>query len=119
MNNPHRCVIDKNGYYKTLIIVETEEDENGAPTEVPRFYVLEKNEQLIEATPPDMTKAWWNGSDWEEKATPSEIEVMQKQRYEQSGLTWPPEPPEPTTEEIILDMVLDITYQQSMRELGI
>ena len=47
------CVVDADGAYKAFVIVQTKQDEDGAPTETVLGYKLAEGECLINAAPPD------------------------------------------------------------------
>jgi len=68
--NPHRCVVNRDSYYKTFVLLISKED----GTAVPYAYDLEPGETLIEAPPPsNMVAPRWTGNVWEETATPEQI----------------------------------------------
>lgn len=70
----HSCVIDRDDMYVTLVLVYLEPDDNGIVKENIQHYELKDGERLIDAPPPgNLVKAHWNGSTWEETATPEEI----------------------------------------------
>lgn len=88
MNYKHSCVIDAEGYYKTLVLVLLEPDENGQEQENIQYYTLQEGETLLDtAFPADILKARWNGTEWEETATPEELEQWRqsKQMWQVSG----------------------------------
>jgi len=87
--NPHRCVIDHDGYYKTFVLLINK----GDGTAIPYAYDLEPGEKLIEASPPsNMIAPRWISTAWEETATPEEIEAAKPE----------PQPPPPPTESELL-----------------
>lgn len=64
--NPHRCVIDRDGYYVEFVLVTERSDGSTAPN----GYTLNLGESLLEASPPsNMVAPRWNGSAWEETGT--------------------------------------------------
>lgn len=70
--NPHRCVIDRNGYYVTFVLLVEQANGDAAPY----AYTLKEGEALIEASPPsNMITPRWTGTAWVETATPEEIEA--------------------------------------------
>lgn len=84
MNYKHSCVIDAEGYYKTLVLVLLESDENGQEQENIQYYTLQEGETLLDTDfPADMLKARWNGTEWEETATLEELE-----QWRQSKQMW-------------------------------
>lgn len=74
----HCCVIDRNGYYVTFVSILLE-NANGEKREFIQGYTLKDGEKLLDVNPPSkMVRAHWNGSAWEEGATPEEIEKYYK-----------------------------------------
>lgn len=82
-NNPHRCVIDRDGYYVTFVLLVEQDDGSTAPYS----YSLKSGESLIETSPPSnmITPRWINGG-WREMATPEQIEAAKPEPL-------PPAPP--------------------------
>lgn len=81
MNYKHSCVIGAGGYYKTLVLVLLEPDENGRERENIQYYTLQESETLLDTDfPADMFKARWSGTEWEETATPEELEQWRKSK---------------------------------------
>ncbi len=75
MEYKHSCVIDAENYYKTLVLVFLEP----SGVENIQYYTLGENESLLDVKPPtEYVRAKWNGTDWEEGATPEEIEQWEK-----------------------------------------
>lgn len=71
LDNPHRCVIDQDGYYITLVLLIEQPDGSTAPY----AYMLCPGDTLIETPPPaNMLKPRWVDAAWEETASPKEIE---------------------------------------------
>lgn len=69
----HCCVVDANNNYVEFVLVHTK-NEKGEPIEEIDSYALKEGEWLLETLPPSkIIKAHWNGSAWEEAATPEEI----------------------------------------------
>ena len=72
IKNPHRCVIDDAGNYVEFVLLTEQQGGNMTPY----GYTLKEGETLIEAAPPsDMIKPRWAGGNWEEMATPEEVEA--------------------------------------------
>ena len=79
-DNPHRCVIDCDGYYVNFVLLVEQADGEA----VPYSYEMQPGESLIEATSPtNMIRPRWTGDAWEETASPEEVEAAK------------PEPPPP------------------------
>ena len=75
MEYKHSCVIDAQSYYKTLVLVLLEPDGAGGTAENIQYYTLGEGERLLDGKPPtEFIRPHWNGSAWEEGATPEEIE---------------------------------------------
>lgn len=117
MNYRHACVIDTKGYYKDFVQIRSEQNEDGEMEDRIYEYVLKPGESLLEVSPPgSFVRARWNGTAWEEGATPAEIEQWERENPA------PPEP-EPTEEQKRLaaleDQVTDTqvalveTYEQA------
>ncbi|MEG0017348.1 MAG: hypothetical protein RR879_05240 [Hydrogenoanaerobacterium sp.] len=69
MKYKHCCVIDENNDFKAFVQVLIKP--NG---EEIQSYIMKNSERLIDAAPPlNIVKAKWNGTAWEEMATPEEI----------------------------------------------
>ena len=111
MDYKHCCVVDTQGYYKTLVLVHLEPDEDGGPREMIQHYTLEEGERLIDKQQP--TKRPYAGADgfvrprwddetgaWVEGATNEEIVAWEAEHPA-------PEPPAPTPDE---QMRADIDY---------
>jgi len=65
-NNPHRCVIDRDGYYVTFVLLVEQADGSTAPYS----YSLKSGESIIDASPPsNMIALRWIGTAWEETGT--------------------------------------------------
>lgn len=83
MNNPHRCVIDRDGYYVTFVNID----------HIPKSFALTDGQSYIEASlPSNMLKPRWINSDWREIATPEQVESAKPV----------PLPPSPPTEAELL-----------------
>jgi hypothetical protein len=97
MNYKHSCVLDASGYYKTLVLVLLEPESAGSIRENIQYYALATGEQLLDTKlPTGYVRARWNGTTWEEGATPEEIE-----RWEQEHPQPPLPPPQPDPAETI------------------
>ena len=84
MNYKHCCVIDRQGYYVTNVLVHLEQNDQGALVDRIDTYILGTGESIIETSVPSgMLAPRWNGSIWVETATPEQIEAAK------------PEPPPP------------------------
>lgn len=82
MRNSHRCVIDSAGCYVEFVLL-IEQERDGETMLVPYAYELKEGEALLKAAVPvNMIKARWNGNNWEETATPEEIEAAQREKGE-------------------------------------
>lgn len=69
MGYRYSCVIDRTGYYKGLVMIQTEGEEERV-----QHYVLGPGERLLDASPPgNMARPKWDGSGWIEGATAEEI----------------------------------------------
>lgn len=84
--NPHRCVIDSDGFYKTLVVLISRED----GTAVPYAYELALGEKLIEASPPcNMLQPRWTGTVWEETGTriitPEDVEQLRTSKLQMAN----------------------------------
>ena len=74
----HCCVIDRDGYYVTFVLILLK-NANGEKGEFIQGYTLKDGEKLLDVNPPSkMVRAHWNGSAWEEGATPEEIDKYYK-----------------------------------------
>ena len=76
----YSCVVDVDNLYKTFVLVYLEPGENGEVRETISGYELAEGERLLEVSPPsNLVKPRWNGSVWEEGATPEEIAEWESQ----------------------------------------
>ena len=81
--NPHRCVVDCDGYYKTFVLLINK----GDGTADPYAYDLEPGEKLIEASPPsEMIAPRWTVGAWEETASPEEIAAAEAAKAQEAGI---------------------------------
>ena len=89
------CVLDNAQRYRTyvLALVQGEQEEI-------QYYTLKEGETLLEADPPSMNlvKPKWNGTSWEESATPEEILEWEEAHPK------PPVSTAPTLEERVADL---------------
>ena len=72
---------DAQGYKLDLVIIETITDEFGALTDVPMHWSLHPDQQLISlniSTALSMLKPRWTGSNWEETASPEEVDASRQ-----------------------------------------
>lgn len=78
-NNPHRCVIDRNSYYITIVSMC---DPRGNELEQPYCHVLAEGDRLIDtrqptkrsyAGAPGFVRPQWDGTVWVEGATTEEV----------------------------------------------
>ena len=108
MGYKHCCVIDKDKYYVTYVLVTYPES---SPDNITvNTYIMQEGESLIDMSPPaGMLKPRWVGEAWEETATPEEVEAAQRKQYEEMGLPWPPVEPEPQKTLADLDEELTLT----------
>lgn len=83
-NNPHRCVIDRDGYYVEFVLLIEQPDGSAAPY----AYELKPGEMLVEASPPsDMIRPRWTSTAWEEMASQEEIAAAEAARAQELGDT--------------------------------
>lgn len=84
MNYKHSCVIDVTGFYVTLVLVLLAEERDGKTKEKIQHYTLKEGESLLDVpTPSEYVKPRWNGAEWEEAATPEEIEAWESEHQPQ------------------------------------
>lgn len=75
MKYKHSFVIDEAGFYVTLVLILLEQNEDGDTKAKIQYYTLKNGESLLdEPIPSGHIKPRWNGAEWEEAATPEEIE---------------------------------------------
>ena len=85
----YACVVDANGFYKTLVVLfltesfSTDADTPAKAEWVVQSYKLADGDILVETQQPGgMLKPRWTGTTWEEAATAEEIEAADTQTVE-------------------------------------
>jgi len=74
--NPHRCVIDCDGYYVTFVNLD----------DLPKSFAITDGQSYIEASPPsNMIAPHWTGDAWEETASPEEIAAAEAVKAQEAG----------------------------------
>lgn len=110
MNYKHCCVVDREGFYKTLVLVLLEPDDTGQIVEKIQYYELNEGEQLLEAAAPSAyVRPQWDGETWAEGATPEEIEAWEQEHPA-------PPPPIPTPEQ---QQLAALTLTQAQQDAAI
>jgi len=106
-------VIDSQGFYVTFVLVTSESNYEGDKENI-YCYSLKTGESLLHISPPtNMVIPRWTGTEWEETATPEEIEEAERKRYEEAGLPYPPVPVEPQK------TVAELEEELTLTQLGI
>ena len=81
MGYKHCCVVDAQGRYLDYVLVLLIPQETGEVREEIQYYELKPGESLVDIGAPvdTLVKPRYNGTGWEESATPKEIEEWERE----------------------------------------
>ena len=106
----HRCVVDRDGFYISFVLVHVNDDGEAIDS-----YELKEGESLIDAPAPGgMAKPRWTGAEWIETLPPPEYD-SETHTAHYDGDAWviepKPEPlPAPATRDEVLESYEAITF---------
>ena len=118
MSYRHACVVDAQGDYKTLVLVLTEQDEQGAQRDEIQYYTLGDGESLVDAAAPStrpyagaegFVKPRWDGAGWTEGATAEEVATWEQEHPA-------PPAPEPTAVDVLGQQVAQLTLSNMQKD---
>ncbi len=118
MSYKHCCVIDKNGYYITFVLVLGDIYGNDAKIQ---HYQLREGERLIDApAPAGMARPRWTGTDWQETLPPPDYNPDTHMAHWDDG-EWrieakptPQSPPATQDEVLAAYEALTLVYEQNL-----
>lgn len=112
MREKYACVLDAEGFYKTLVLLLGELGE-----EQIQYYTLQEGERLLEREAPNhkpyadadgFIKPKWSTQIWVEGATAEEISAWERQHPA-------PEPTPPTSDEINAQAIAELSLLQAQQ----
>lgn len=118
MTYEYCCVLDSEGYYKDLVLILLEQQEDGTVEPKIQYYSLLPGETLINADVPTTRtsadtdgciKPRWHNKKWVEGATPEEITEWEREHPA-------PPPPEPSPVDVLGAQVAQLTIDNIQKD---